>query len=278
MARPLRLEYPGALYHVTARGNARQDIFLQDEDRPRFLRVLEQVVARCHLLLHAYCLMDNHFHLVVETPDANLSKAMRQLNGVYTQPSTADTNGWAMCSKAGSRRSSWTGTTISSNSAGTSSSTRCGLGSPENRTPISGPATERLRGWSHHRLVSRSTGCSLSLAASGQRRTGSIGHSWPRALGRTPPGGRCRAKCCSGANGSLSACCPASGTSGPSPRFPASNGLLAARRSTNYFQPGPGPIAPNAIRRSAGPTENMAIVCRRSGEPSACIIRRSAAS
>ncbi|HMS85989.1 MAG TPA: transposase [Nitrospira sp.] len=85
MARPLRLEYPGALYHVTARGNARQDIFLQDEDRPRFLRVLEQVVARCHLLLHAYCLMDNHFHLVVETPDANLSKAMRQLNGVYTQ-------------------------------------------------------------------------------------------------------------------------------------------------------------------------------------------------
>ena len=85
MARPLRLEYAGALYHVTARGNARQDIFLDDEDRRRFLRVLERVVSRFHLLLHAYCLMNNHFHLVVETPEANLSTAMRQLNGVYTQ-------------------------------------------------------------------------------------------------------------------------------------------------------------------------------------------------
>ena len=85
MARPLRIEFPGALYHVTARGNARQDIFLTDEDRQRFLGVLAQVVSRFHLLLHAYCLMDNHFHLVVETPEANLSNAMRQLNGVYTQ-------------------------------------------------------------------------------------------------------------------------------------------------------------------------------------------------
>jgi len=85
MARPLRLEYAGALYHVTARGNARQDIFLDDDDRQRFLGVLDRVVSRFHLLLHAYCLMDNHFHLVVETPEANLSKAMRQLNGVYIQ-------------------------------------------------------------------------------------------------------------------------------------------------------------------------------------------------
>ncbi|HZP93963.1 MAG TPA: transposase [Burkholderiales bacterium] len=85
MARPLRIEFPGALYHVTARGNARQDIFLDDEDRYLLLGVLERVVDRFHLLLHAYCLMDNHFHLVLETPEANLSKAMRQLNGVYTQ-------------------------------------------------------------------------------------------------------------------------------------------------------------------------------------------------
>ncbi|WHZ29946.1 MAG: transposase [Nitrospira sp.] len=85
MARPLRIEFPGALYHVTTRGNARQDIFIDDEDRQRFLGVLAHVVSRFHLLLHAYCLMDNHFHLVVETPDANLSRAMRQLNGVYTQ-------------------------------------------------------------------------------------------------------------------------------------------------------------------------------------------------
>lgn len=85
MARPLRIEFPGALYHITTRGNARQDIFLNDEDRQRFLGVLGQVVSRFHLLLHAYCLMDHHFHLVVETPETNLSKAMRQLNGVYTQ-------------------------------------------------------------------------------------------------------------------------------------------------------------------------------------------------
>lgn len=85
MARPLRLEFPGALYHVTARGNARQAIFLDDDDRHRFLEILGRVASRFHLLLHAYCLMDNHFHLVVETPDANLSTAMRQLNGVYTQ-------------------------------------------------------------------------------------------------------------------------------------------------------------------------------------------------
>ncbi|MGQ0557705.1 MAG: transposase [Nitrospiraceae bacterium] len=85
MARPLRLEFPGALYHVTARGNARHEIFVDDADRQRFLNGLERVVSRFHLVLHAYCLMDNHYHLVVETPDANLSKAMRQLNGVYTQ-------------------------------------------------------------------------------------------------------------------------------------------------------------------------------------------------
>jgi putative transposase len=85
MARPLRIEFAGALYHVTARCNARQDIFLDDKDRHRFIDVLARVVSRFHLLLHAYCLMDNHFHLVVETPEANLSKAMRQLNGVYTQ-------------------------------------------------------------------------------------------------------------------------------------------------------------------------------------------------
>jgi len=85
MARALRIEYPGPLYHVTARGNAQQDIFLGDEDRQQFLAVLSRVVSRFHLLLHAYCLMDNHFHLLVETPEANLSEAIRQLNGVYTQ-------------------------------------------------------------------------------------------------------------------------------------------------------------------------------------------------
>lgn len=82
LSTPYRI--PRALYHVTARGNAQQDIFLDDEDQQQFLWVLARVVFRFHLLLHAYCLLDNHFHLVVETPDGNLSKAMRQLDGVYT--------------------------------------------------------------------------------------------------------------------------------------------------------------------------------------------------
>lgn len=85
MARPLRLEFAGALYHVTARGDGREDIYLADGDRRLFLDVLGSVWDRFNWTVHAYCLMTNHYHLLVETPDANLSKGMRQLNGVYTQ-------------------------------------------------------------------------------------------------------------------------------------------------------------------------------------------------
>ncbi|MGE3296063.1 MAG: transposase [Porticoccaceae bacterium] len=85
MARPLRLEFPNAIYHVTARGNARSDIFLDDEDRELFLVCLGEVVTRFGWLCHAYCLMGNHYHLMIETPEGNLSLGMRQLNGVYTQ-------------------------------------------------------------------------------------------------------------------------------------------------------------------------------------------------
>lgn len=87
MARPLRLEFAGALYHITARGNERRDIFLGDgkSDRDTFLKVLGQVCERFNWSCHAYCLMSDHYHLLVETPDTNLSKGMRQLNGVYTQ-------------------------------------------------------------------------------------------------------------------------------------------------------------------------------------------------
>jgi len=85
MTRPLRIEYENAVYHITTRGNARQDIFLDDEDRLGFLKILQDVVARYNWVCHAYCLMSNHYHLLVETPDANLSRGMRQLNGVYTQ-------------------------------------------------------------------------------------------------------------------------------------------------------------------------------------------------
>jgi REP element-mobilizing transposase RayT len=85
MARPLRVEFDGAIYHVTSRGNGREDIFDDDGDRKAFLETLGRVVTRFNWLCHAYCLMDNHYHLVIETPEANLSKGMRQLNGVYTQ-------------------------------------------------------------------------------------------------------------------------------------------------------------------------------------------------
>jgi putative transposase len=85
MARPLRLQFAGGVYHVTARGNEQKPIFADDADCGIFLRVLDSVVNRYHILCHAYCLMGNHYHLLLETPEANLSRAMRQLNGVYSQ-------------------------------------------------------------------------------------------------------------------------------------------------------------------------------------------------
>ena len=85
MARPLRVEFSGAIYHLTSRGNARQKVFFTDADRELFLDTLSQVVSRYGWICHAYCLMANHYHLLVETPKANLSLGMRQLNGMYTQ-------------------------------------------------------------------------------------------------------------------------------------------------------------------------------------------------
>ena len=85
MARPLRLEFAGAVYHVTSRGNARQDIVGDDDDRRSFLTLLGHVIDRFGWRCHAYCLMDNHYHLLLETPRPNLSRGMRQLNGRYTQ-------------------------------------------------------------------------------------------------------------------------------------------------------------------------------------------------
>ena len=85
MSRPLRIEYPGAVYHVTSRGNEKKPVFKDDHDREGFLNVLRQVNKRYHWICHAFCLMTNHYHLLIETPDGNLSIGMRQLNGVYTQ-------------------------------------------------------------------------------------------------------------------------------------------------------------------------------------------------
>lgn len=86
MARPLRIEFAGALYHVTSRGDRQEDIFQGDDDRRLFLGTLGAVCERfVDWAVHAYCLMDNHYQLLVETPNGNLAKGMRQLNGVYTQ-------------------------------------------------------------------------------------------------------------------------------------------------------------------------------------------------
>ncbi|MDY0292343.1 MAG: transposase [Desulfuromonadaceae bacterium] len=73
------------MYHVTARGNRQEALFVSDDDREAFLKLLGKVITRYNWICHAYCLMDNHYHLLIETPDANLSAEMRQLNGVYTQ-------------------------------------------------------------------------------------------------------------------------------------------------------------------------------------------------
>jgi len=85
MARPLRIEFPGAVYHITSRGNKKGKIFENDKDRKIFLKILGSVIKRYNFFCYAYCLMDNHYHLLIETPDGNLSQGMRQLNGVYTQ-------------------------------------------------------------------------------------------------------------------------------------------------------------------------------------------------
>lgn len=85
MARPLRIEYSGALYHISTRGNAQQKIFKDQVDQKTFLNLLTQVNKRYKWHCHAYCLMNNHYHLVIETEEATLSKGMRHLNGVYTQ-------------------------------------------------------------------------------------------------------------------------------------------------------------------------------------------------
>ena len=72
MPRRLRIQYPGAMYHVMSRGNRRQDIFLDDVDRQDFLKTLAEACQKADWQVHAYCLMSNHYHLVVETPNANL--------------------------------------------------------------------------------------------------------------------------------------------------------------------------------------------------------------
>lgn len=84
MARPLRIEYPGAFYHVTSRGNEQKDVFKSQRDREKFLDYLASATTRYGAVIHAYCLMSNHYHLLLETPEGNLSQIMRHINGAYT--------------------------------------------------------------------------------------------------------------------------------------------------------------------------------------------------
>ena len=85
MPRSLRKLEPGGIYHVTARGNRKQRIFLADEDRELFLKLLARITIPLRWFFHAYCLMENHYHLVIETPEANLSAGVQRLNGRYAQ-------------------------------------------------------------------------------------------------------------------------------------------------------------------------------------------------
>jgi putative transposase len=84
MARPLRITFPGAFYHITSRGNERKSVFKSKRDREKFLGYLESATQRYGAVIHAYCLMDNHYHLLLETPSGNLPQIMRHINGAYT--------------------------------------------------------------------------------------------------------------------------------------------------------------------------------------------------
>jgi len=83
MARPLRVDYPGAFYHVISRGNNQEKLYIQSRDREKFLQYLGTAAERFSIVIHTYCLMDNHYHLLAETPDANLSLAMQWINVSY---------------------------------------------------------------------------------------------------------------------------------------------------------------------------------------------------
>ena len=84
MARPLRITFPGAFYHITSRGNERKNVFKSNRDREKFLGYLESAFERYDAIIHAYCLMDNNYHLLLETPSGNLPQIMRHINGAYT--------------------------------------------------------------------------------------------------------------------------------------------------------------------------------------------------
>jgi putative transposase len=93
MARPLRITFPGAFYHITARGNERKAVFKSKRDREKFLEYLKTASERYNALIHAFCMLDNHYHLLLETPSGNLSQIMRHINrGQWGRVFTFDRN------------------------------------------------------------------------------------------------------------------------------------------------------------------------------------------
>ena len=115
MARPLRIELSGGVYHVTSRGDGGDDIYLSDADREIWLKVFGRVCERFNWICHAWCQMANHYHILIETPEANLVKGMRQLNGVYTQRINRPMSGWDTDSRDVTKRSWSSATVICSN-------------------------------------------------------------------------------------------------------------------------------------------------------------------
>jgi len=106
MARPLRIEYPGAFYHVMNRGQSRRSIFVEDKGRRSFLDLLAEIARLWKIEIYAYCLMDNYYHLLLATPTGELSRAMRHLDGLYTQKFNRSTIVTDRCFAGGIKRSS----------------------------------------------------------------------------------------------------------------------------------------------------------------------------
>lgn len=126
MARPLRITYPGAFYHITTRGNEQKDVFKSKRDREKFLEYFESATKRYGAVIHAYCLMSNHYHLLLETPEGNLSQIMRHLNGAYTTYFNVKRKRTGTCFREGTRQYWSRQTNMPLSYPGTFTRTRCG--------------------------------------------------------------------------------------------------------------------------------------------------------
>ena len=113
MARPLRIEYPGAFYHVMNRGLEYRKIYREKKDSEKFLHIFLKAKHKYAVKLHAYCLMPNHYHLLVETPEGRLNQAMRHLDGVYTQYFNRQNKRVGPLLQGGTKLSSWMRTVMS---------------------------------------------------------------------------------------------------------------------------------------------------------------------